>query len=498
MVQRGPSLHLNRAGKTQQRRGTPDSLAGRTRIFGACADNRTRFQTVLHPSRRGPLLLGQHNNFVRSCDQDVPTLRPGLSSPSLAAASLCSETAGVPYRGRTCEAESPTEMTHASLHAQFVPPTDLRPQTKMHRNVPCWCGSGKKWKRCHRNRESQPPVNVREQLSGLYREFQKGYCSHPQASSENCGHRIVRAHTVQRRGGLAAIAENGHVISAKTAAQDRFRNHGAFVPREVGVGSASTFMGFCDTHDNSMFQPVESHSVPLTPESCFLLSFRAVSYELFQKRAALRSVNTMRELDRGKPFEDQCELQQLIHLHEEGTKRGLADCERWKKQYDTIFIKERFEQYRFVGVAYSSVLPVVGCGAFHPEYDFAGNLLQIVSRGDAPHEHVGLNLTVLNGRSLLVIGWTEGQKGPSELFGRSFGDVPDEEKANRGIQLAVEHIENIYMKPSWWHGLCDTIRNALVTRMRSGMPDRGRELACLRSDGHSYTTDVHVVNSIGS
>ena len=209
MVQRGPSLHLNRAGKTQQRRGTPDSLAGRTRIFGACADNRTRFQTILHPFRRGPLLLGQHNNFVRSCDQDVPTLRPGLSSPSLAAASLCSETAGVPYRGRTCEAESPTEMTHASLHAQFVPPTDLRPQTKMHLNVPCWCGSGKKWKRCHRNRESQPPVNVREQLSGLYREFQKGYCSHPQASSENCGHRIVRAHTVQRRGGLAAIAENG-------------------------------------------------------------------------------------------------------------------------------------------------------------------------------------------------------------------------------------------------------------------------------------------------
>ena len=106
---------------------------------------------------------------------------------------------GVPYRSRTYEEESPTEMPHASLHAQFVPPVDLRPQLKMPRNDPCWCGSGKKWKRCHRDRESQTPVKLGEQLSRLYREFQKGYCSHPQASSENCGHRIVRAHTVQRR-----------------------------------------------------------------------------------------------------------------------------------------------------------------------------------------------------------------------------------------------------------------------------------------------------------
>ena len=158
-------------------------------------------------------------------------------------------------------------MTHPSLQTRFVPPPDLKPQRTMPRNAPCWCGSGKKWKKCHRDRESQRPVTPGEQFSRLHLEFQKGYCSHPQASPANCGQRIIRAHTVQRRGGIAAIAENGHVISAKTGAQDLIRNHGAFVPRRVGVHSASTFMGFCGTHDNSMFQPVETHSVLLTPES---------------------------------------------------------------------------------------------------------------------------------------------------------------------------------------------------------------------------------------
>ena len=389
-------------------------------------------------------------------------------------------------------------MTHASLDAPFVPPADLRPQKTMQRNDPCWCGSGKKWKKCHRDRESQQPVELGERLSRLYREFQKGYCSHPQARTEDCGHRIIRAHTVQLRGGLAAIAENGHVISAKTGSQDLFRNHGVFEPREVGVRSASTFMGFCDTHDNSMFRPVETQTVRLALESCFLLGFRAISYELFSKRAALRSVNMTRDLDRGKPFWHQCEFQQRLHMHEEGTKRGVADCERWKKQYDTIYIEKRFKEYRCVGVTYSSVLPVVGCGAFIPESDFGGNPLQIVSRSDAPHEHVGINLAVLNGRTVLVIGWTEGHEGPAQLFGRSFGDVPDEEKANVAIQLATEHIENIYMKPSWWRALPDAVRNTLITRMRSGIrvvgPDR--ELDCLRPDGHFYAADIHVVSRI--
>ena len=181
-------------------------------------------------------------------------------------------------------------MAHASLHAQFVPPDRLKPQPKMARNDPCWCRSGKKWKQCHRNREFQSPVNVREQFAQLDREFQKGYCSHPEASPEDCG-AIIRSHTVQRRRGLAAIAENGRVMSAKAGVRRLLWTHGTFVPREVGVRSASTFMGFCNTHDNSMFQPVESHSVPLTPKSCFLLGFRAVSYELFQKKTALRSMN---------------------------------------------------------------------------------------------------------------------------------------------------------------------------------------------------------------
>ena len=55
------------------------------------------------------------------------------------------------------------------------------------------------------------------------------------------------------------------------------------------------------------------------------------------------------------------------------------------------------------------------------------------------------------------------------------------------------------MKPSWWDRLSDTVRDALVTRMRSGVRVEGpdRQSDCLRPDGHAYTMDIHVVDSIG-
>jgi hypothetical protein len=84
--------------------------------------------------------------------------------------------------------------------------------------------------------------------------------------------------TIQKEGGLRAIAENGHVISSKKGAFDIGRNDGGIIPVPDGIGNASTFPGFCNTHD-AMFSPAEQKIVPLSREVAFLLSYRAISLE---------------------------------------------------------------------------------------------------------------------------------------------------------------------------------------------------------------------------
>ncbi len=355
-------------------------------------------------------------------------------------------------------------------------------------NETCWCGSGKKWKKCHRDRDRQAPIPIGRLLAEQRLEMSGGYCLHPQASAGNCSSRIIRAHTVQRRGGLSAIAEEGHVISPKLGFEDIFKNDGEIVPRLHGVRDASTFMGFCGAHDDQLFSPIEKTPITLDKGAAFLLSFRAICYELYTKNASLRSVDIQRQADRGKPFEVQCAIQQYLHIYREGTKRGIRDLEAWKNTYDSAYLSGKYDDFSFYGVVFAESLPIVSCGAFHPEFDFNGNPLQIITRGDNGFEHVCFNLTVVASKSVAVLGWTGEPQGPSEQFVRSFSALRKSTMANAVFHLACEHLENTYFRPSWWNSQTPPAREHLVQRLRSGIGFGGTERAsnCLSRFDHCY------------
>ncbi len=365
---------------------------------------------------------------------------------------------------------------HPSLECEFIAPPSLEPKRVMPVNAPCWCDSGKKWKKCHKDRESQKPEPIGSLMVRQHLEMIKGYCLHPEASNGNCSEQIISAHTVQRRGGLAAIAENGHVISPKKGFEDIFKNDGEIIPRQLGIRDASTFMGFCSFHDNQMFSPIEKNPLCLGREAAFLLSFRATSYEYFMKDAALRANEILRELDKGKPFEIQCYIQQHLHLLREGMKRGMGNLEKWKHRYDQAYLTRDYSGFASYSVRFSGLLPIVASGAFFPEYDLNGNRLQIISRGTAASsEHVCFNLTSIDGKSILVLGWTGESKGPAEIFFNSFRGLNNQRKANAAFYLAIEHLENIYLQPSWWESQPDSIKKELIQRIRSGIGITGTE-----------------------
>jgi SEC-C motif len=270
---------------------------------------------------------------------------------------------------------------HPSLLAPLALPASLKAKQIMKRNEICWCGSGLKWKKCHRDRETRSEVNFGAMKAAMHSEVSKGYCSHPDAGSETCGDKRIGAHTVQRRGGLAAIAEASHVLSVKGAYDDLEKNDGEIIPRLIGLKSASTFQGFCNVHDNAMFKPIECKEVALDAESTFLLSFRAISYELFMKRFALRFIAIDRKSDNGKPFFVQKITQEKINISAAGIKRGLEGFESWKEIYDTNYRLRNYSGHDYYGVIFDRILPVVGCGVFNPEWDFHGVRLQNLVRG---------------------------------------------------------------------------------------------------------------------
>lgn len=90
----------------------------------------------------------------------------------------------------------------------------------------CWCRSGKKYKWCHFRREQQKPINIFEIEAGMIAEFRDGYCSHPDPAADPCSATMTKAHTVQKKGGLAAIAEVGHALTVKPTMKEMIETEG--------------------------------------------------------------------------------------------------------------------------------------------------------------------------------------------------------------------------------------------------------------------------------
>ncbi len=75
------------------------------------------------------------------------------------------------------------------------------------RNDPCWCGSGKKFKKCHLNRADQPKIPISEVLSESKKAFSSKYCLHPDKSC--CSGNIILAHTIHAMEGLPRSPKMG-------------------------------------------------------------------------------------------------------------------------------------------------------------------------------------------------------------------------------------------------------------------------------------------------
>ena len=338
---------------------------------------------------------------------------------------------------------------------------------------PCWCASGKKWKFCHKDRAKREPLPFGQVNAERTKFFVTGPCQHPDASATTCSSPTsIKSHTIQRRGGLGAIAENGHVCSTKKAFADLEKRGGQVDLEKIGVGQASTFPGFCSHHDTELFRPVELASSKLDAYSAFLLSLRTITYELATKDSQLRAHVASREfIDYGRSFEQQAMLQNFLSLHKVGIERGLEDITLLKVLYDEAFQSQNFSKFNFYGVEFDKVLPFAAAGAFMPEFDFTGTKLQELKEEQSVSQ-IALNITQLGDNTCVVFGWFGGSDCAAARLVDSFKAIPQKEKANSLLVLAMEHLENFFCTPSWWAGLAPEVRAKLHQKIAGGIPTR--------------------------
>ena len=208
------------------------------------------------------------------------------------------------------------------------------------RNDPCWCGSDRKYKHCHQNRRHEVPLPTGQFRAMVDSRFgENRICLHPDAPM-GCG-KVIRALTLQRSGIIKRlVGTDNHVRSFYPLEWDQQGN-----PKihRIGWRNASTFSGFCDKHDGQLFSAIENQPFVGSDRQVFLIGYRALCHELYQKQAATDLEPVLAEnLDRGGLESDQQVTQTKLAISSAGRRAGLQEVRVLKSTFDQIL---RIEDY---------------------------------------------------------------------------------------------------------------------------------------------------------
>lgn len=194
------------------------------------------------------------------------------------------------------------------------------------RNAPCWCGSGKKFKKCHLRCDIQPKENLWDAVDVNRKAFSQKKCCARDVGLGNCDGGVIKAHTVSRGPNLAKIAKDGHVLQYDVSIPERNKNGGKLSVKRIGIKSASVFYGFCEKHDRELFSCIENEVFTGRPDQCLAVAYRTLSRELYGKDAGAHLRETLRGADKGMQPYEQFMLQKMldeIDTGDEAARREL-------------------------------------------------------------------------------------------------------------------------------------------------------------------------------
>ena len=358
------------------------------------------------------------------------------------------------------------------------------------RNDLCWCGSRRKYKRCHLSRESQLPLGKQELLERFRRLYEGGNCLHPEASPSICKGKIIKAHTIQRNGDLNSIAREGHVYSLLKHGRmfEESRWNPSSGPNRIGIGQASTFTGFCAWHDNELFAPLEKRPFEALPIQIALLGYRAICYELYMKKRFLEGSKLRQESDRGQPILSQLAIWQSNSIFEAGARKAIEEIGFLKRLYEQVLFEERYSSLDYYVVEFRQS-PEIMCSAItQATHDFRERRIHELGNLNVPATSLAFSLLATDYGGAAVFSWPVNHMKCGDVINTLY-ELSDIELPHAIVRFTFEFFENTYFSPDWWDRLGASARRIFKERQLRDIvdplegPKFPRPDDCLLDDG---------------
>ncbi|EHP87181.1 hypothetical protein GeomeDRAFT_1520 [Geobacter metallireducens RCH3] len=290
--------------------------------------------------------------------------------------------------------------------------------------------------------------NVESHLRKQKQEKNRGRCLHYDGGVR-C-REYINAHSIQKNQALSAISRDGHVYTPSANMTTLRENRGAPAYELNGIGTVSTFLGFCKKHDNELFAPIDNSLLLPTNEQVFLYAYRSICREVFVKDNALNLITHKINDIPANNF-----LRGHLEAFKAGTEIGFKNLKRHKSNYDDSLRKSAFNDIKHALFTFKGAPPIAFSGLFYPDYDFKGTQLQYL----ADHRNDFDLITFCS--APMAKGWGflfAWHHTSSQICNRFLSSLFEEMSTGSRVadmlfRLVISACENHAISPIWWEQL---------------------------------------------
>jgi hypothetical protein len=274
-----------------------------------------------------------------------------------------------------------------------------------------------------------------------------------------CNGSIKQSHSIQRNGRLSIIEgivnANSVVYSFTETEISETTSHKSLIP--IGKAKASTFFGFCDHHDTTLFSPIENHSFDESDKHCFLHSYRSFAHSYHRKIESYKAMNTDSKYSQSIPPE-------ILNEMKESVLVGINDMNIGKLRIDELIENSIYDELEYLTYIIPEKFPIACSSVISPFYSYCG--IPINNHGNPEIPYSIIMLTVLpDHESTIIIMACFNDDSKGVLFLDELDKLYPYQFKKAISSIMINCAENTFFAPALWEKLGDAGQRTLCTEL---------------------------------
>lgn len=218
----------------------------------------------------------------------------------------------------------------------------------------------------------------------------------------------------------------------------------------ISVKSASTFPGFCNNHDNTLFKRIDTDQLIASKNNIALLLFRSFVQEAYKKMRGLALTESYQLIDH---IAEQ-ERKNTSSAFDLGSRDLLLQAYKTYNEvkYDKVSLK-------FISFEFQEIFPF--CYLSPINFEIKPSFGDKDPLANVPYESCLIGLLPTTSGSKFMLGFPPSQGKYVSIFlrrlGKSRSGIP-----SKLLQLGLESSENLFFKPSWINSFSAEMRRFLL------------------------------------